>query len=478
MVLLNKSTGHMVLAVVAGFLLLMAPLAARAADEPFPLYPVLESNVRFWEKVFAEYSLSQGIFHDKDDLEIIYGVLEVLPPNAPCASETNRLRLEPVKEEYRQILLRLALGEGPSNQEEQRIMDLFGPDPEPERLVRAADNIRVQIGQKERFRDGLIRSGAWLPEIRKTFEAEGVPADLAYLAHVESSFNPKAQSKVGAAGLWQFMRATGRRFLNIDAARDERLNPIKASRAAARYLRENYKMLGSWPVAITAYNHGEGGMRRAVEAHGDLPGILAEYQGKSFGFASRNFYAEFLAARNVASNYEKYFGPLTVSSPGTFQEMILPGKVNLCRLADHLKLDPAILMDCNPDLRQQVKSGRVLIPSGHVLSLPEQVAVAGKGGEPLPEKLFSSQPSSRADLYRVKSGDTLSGIAQKFATSTAVLVEINDLERPSALKIGQYLRIPAGQEAAVAADSRLAQANERTSPRPGQQAAATAPGAL
>ncbi|NTV14315.1 MAG: transglycosylase SLT domain-containing protein [Desulfobulbaceae bacterium] len=459
--MLNKTAENMVLALVVGFLLLLTPQGVRAGEEPFPLYPAIEKNVRFWERVFSEFSLSQAVLHDRDDLGIIYGVVAVQPPNTACASETNRLRLEPVKEEYRQMLLRLAMGEGPSSPEEQRVMDLFGPAPGSDRLLAAADNIRVQIGQKERFKEGLVRSGTWLPEIRKAFEAEGIPADLAYLAHVESSFNPRAQSKVGAVGLWQFMRATGRRFLNIDAARDERLNPIKASRAAARFLRENYKVLGSWPVAITAYNHGQAGMHRAIDAHGDLPGILANYQGKSFGFASRNFYAEFLAVRNLARDSQKYFGPLEVSAAAPVREVVLPKHVSLCRLADYMKLDPALLMECNPDLRKPVKSGSVLIPSGHVLSLPEQVATVGKTAEPLPEKLFSASAPPRAELYRVKSGDTLSGIARKFATSTTVLAEINDLVKPSALRVGQDLRVPVGKEAAVADDKRLAQAEAR-----------------
>lgn len=461
--MLRKIAKQTVLAVGVAFLLLYSPLAARAVEEPFPVYPAIEKNVRFWEKVFAEYSLSQAVLHDREDMGIIYLVADVLPPSSPCASETNRLRLDPIKEDYRQMLLRLAMGEGPATAEEQRVLDLFGPAPSAERLLAAADNIRVQIGQKERFREGLVRSGAWLAEIRQAFEAEGVPADLAYLAHVESSFNPRAESKVGAVGLWQFMRATGKRFLNIDSARDERLNPIKASRAAARYLRENYKMLGSWPVAITAYNHGEGGMRRAVQAHGDLPAILADYQGKTFGFASRNFYAEFLAARNVASDYQKYFGNLEVRSPEQSRQMVVSGRVDFCRLADYMKLDRAALMECNPDLRKKVKSGSVPIPAGHVLSLPLQLVADSKLSEPLPANLYSAE-EIKGDVYRVKAGDTLSSIARKFATSAALLTEINDLEKPSALKVGQFLRVPAGKEAAVAVDNRLAQATERSAP--------------
>jgi membrane-bound lytic murein transglycosylase D len=452
-----------VLAVMVGIVLLCAPRGARAGEELFPTYPAIEKNVHFWEKVFAEYSLSQGVLHDRDDLGIIYAVVEVLPPSSPCASETNRLRLDPVKEGYRQILLRLAMGEGPASVEEQRVLDLFGPAPASERLLAAADNIRVQIGQKERFREGLVRSGAWLAEIRQAFEAEGVPADLAYLAHVESSFNPRAESKVGAVGLWQFMRATGRRFLNIDSARDERLNPIKASRAAARFLRENYKVLGSWPVAITAYNHGQGGMHKATQEYGDLPGILAGYQGKSFGFASRNFYAEFLAARNVASDYQKYFGALEIRSPEASRQMVVSGRVDFCRLADYMKLDPATLRECNPDLRKKVKSGSMPIPAGHVLSLPQRLVADSKYSDPLPDNLYSAE-EIKGDLYRVKSGDTLSSIARKFATSAALLTEMNDLEKPSALKVGQFLRVPVGKEAAVAGDNRLAQAEDYHAP--------------
>ncbi len=103
-----------------------------------------------------------------------------------------------------------------------------------------------------------------------------------------------------------------------------------------------------------------------------------------------------------------------------------------------------------------------------------QVAVAS---EPLPEKLFTIQPP-QANLYRVKSGDTLSGIARKFATSTALLLEINDMDKPSTLRVGQDLRVPAGKEAAVATDKRLAQAEERSAPGSVPLAAATVSGAL
>ena len=127
------------------------------------------------------------------------------------------------------------------------------------------------------------------------------------MPHVESSFDPYAYSKVGAAGLWQFMRSTGRRFLRIDAAVDERLDPYRATEAAAQLLSYNYRLLGSWPLAITAYNHGAEGMRRAREQLGtdDIVRIVRDYHSPTFGFASRNFYVSFLAALTVSRRIPK-----------------------------------------------------------------------------------------------------------------------------------------------------------------------------
>lgn len=112
---------------------------------------------------------------------------------------------------------------------------------------------------------------------------------------------PRARSKAGAVGLWQFIKATGKRYLTITRRRDDRRDPIRATEAAARLLKHNYEALGSWPLAITAYNHGKEGMLAARVAVGSsaIEDIISGYTGPRFGFASRNFYAEFLAALEV-----------------------------------------------------------------------------------------------------------------------------------------------------------------------------------
>src|SRR5207245_1828647 len=119
-----------------------------------------------------------------------------------------------------------------------------------------------------------------------------------------------------ALGVWQFTRGTGRMYLNINKKTDDRLDPMKSTHAAAKLLHDNYRALGSWPLAITAYNHGRAGMMRAKSEVGDdLTKIISDYRGPVFGYASMNFYTEFLAAVDVYNNYEQYFGTLVLDKP-------------------------------------------------------------------------------------------------------------------------------------------------------------------
>src|SRR5262249_10547620 len=164
---------------------------------------------------------------------------------------------------------------------------------------------------------GLVRSWAYLPEIERVFADAGLPSELTLLPHVESSFENRALSKVGAAGIWQIMPATGRRYLRVSDDMDERLNIRASTMAAAQILRENYDMLGTWPLAITAYNHGANGMKQAVAAVGttDFGVIVQRYRGPLFGFASQNFYAEFLVAVDLVKHYKQYFGDILFEAP-------------------------------------------------------------------------------------------------------------------------------------------------------------------
>jgi len=268
-----------------------------------------------WPSVYAKYSTSQGVIHDSIALGVVYEVVDLEPDTGTAARERNSNRVKAARVKYEEILLRLAGGNPPANANEQRVAALFGPGGGPEAFGLAATRIRFQLGQKDRFLEGLIRSGAYLPQIREIIRSYGLPVELAYLPHVESSF--------GAAGIWQFTQETGKRFMTIDYAVDERRDPLRATHAAARLLKENHEKLGDWPLAVTAYNHGVNGMRRAKEAKGDYPAIFREYESGLFKFASRNFYAEFLAACEVAENYRTYFerpAPPFQGGPGNLQK--------------------------------------------------------------------------------------------------------------------------------------------------------------
>ena len=155
-----------------------------------------------------------------------------------------------------------------------RSLTLWGADASRARLLEAAEWVRFQLGQADRFREGLERSGRWESHIARTFAELGLPPELAALPHVESSFTPTAYSKVGASGLWQFMRSTGRLYMRVDDTVDERLDPFRSTEAAAQLLANNYRALGTWPLAITAYNHGTAGMRRARDTMGRAMALM------------------------------------------------------------------------------------------------------------------------------------------------------------------------------------------------------------
>src|ERR1700751_4885353 len=318
--------------------ILLCP-SARADDDPMPRPPQLERDVQFWIRVYPQIDTNAGFLHDQSNLGVVYETFPFAPDSPP--SERQHI-VEQARERYAAALRRIAgSGDGDLSPEDQRVRDLWGTEATAARLRVAVDDIRFQLGQSDRFRSGLIRSGAWETHIAETLANLGLPAELAVLPHVESSFNPSAYSKVGAAGLWQFMRSTGRRYMRIDGAVDDRLDPFRSTEAAAQLLAYNYRVLGTWPLALTAYNHGTAGVRHAKEMLGtdDIVKIVRSYSSRTFGFASRNFYVSFLAALDIDGNPEKYFGALQRNGEAKFQEVVVPGYVSISSLERALKLD-------------------------------------------------------------------------------------------------------------------------------------------
>jgi membrane-bound lytic murein transglycosylase D len=344
----------------------------------------LEQRVDFWKKIYTQYGKDDIVIHDALYVNLIYEI---------ATDDDYPEKMLAVKATLSEIKAGLDTPEAFTPQAKQ-IADAItaqGINLTAAEVDGLLGNIHTQRGIKEQFRDGIVRSGRHVEEFREILKKTGVPEELALLPLVESSFQ-NVRSKAGAVGVWQFTRSTGRLYLKITNKVDERLDPPKAAQAAARLLRDNYDALQDWPLAITAYNHGRGGMLRAQSEHGsDLVKIINNYRGPVFGFASMNFYSEFLAAVDVYSNYSTHFGELVLDRPTSSSPQ------------------------------------------------PVQVAAAKAPAKSAPS-MKAAKTQTPEKKYKVQRGDTLWQVAQRFGTTIRSLMELNNLNE-SAIYAGQILMV-------------------------------------
>ncbi|PIR00996.1 MAG: hypothetical protein COV66_03980 [Nitrospinae bacterium CG11_big_fil_rev_8_21_14_0_20_45_15] len=398
----------------------------------------LETRVNFWKDVYSKYPMSQAIVHDADDLSIVYEVVDL--GSSQLSRRDRDRKTDRVKAKYRAILRKLDKNKHLSelSSEDHRVYHLV-----KENFKKAARNIRVQIGQSDRFQRGIERSGLYMDEIRRIFRNQGLPEELRFLPHVESSFYIGAYSSAGAAGIWQFTRGTGRLFMKVGYDVDERRDPILSSHAAAKLLKLNYQNLQNWPLAITAYNHGLNGMKRAQKKIGnDFAKVIDNYRSNSFGFASKNFYAEFLAAVHVAQNKEAYFPNLNIAKPFKKSTVRFDDYVHIDTIAKHWNLSKEEIAEFNPSLRQPVISGEKRIPEGYVFQVPATRlnSLAALYNRIPPHEKYPSQVHSQ--WHTVRRGQTLSGIAKRYGTTVSKLKLYNSIGRKNQIYIGQVLTLP------------------------------------
>ena len=455
------------------------------ADTPNPfVYPAqLEPDVRFWIRVYTEVTTDQGLVHDDWYLGLVYEVLRFDPTDSPRQREHI---VEQAKARYAQLLRRFAAGDTAGlSAHETRILHEFGDKTTPAQYREAIDRIRFQLGQADRFHEGLIRAQAYEASISRVLADRGVPAEIGALPHVESSFNPAAYSRVGAAGLWQFMPGTARRYMRVDSIVDQRLDPYSATEAAANLMLYNYRLLGSWPLAVTAYNHGPGGLRRAQDELGtsNIEVIVKHYQGSTFGFASRNFYVAFLAALQVDRNADKYFGPLTHLPDTQSTVVTVPDYVAIDALAKAFKADLGALRVLNPALRPPIWNKSRFVPRGYALRIPgtQQPADVASGLARLaPADRYVVQRND--GTHKVRRGETLAGIAAAGGVSVNRLLAANGWSGARELARGDAVRIPMpasraeiGGAAPTAEAAAVAQALSPIAETPPATAAAHAP---
>jgi membrane-bound lytic murein transglycosylase D len=410
----------------------------------FTTPPGLADQVNFWKKIYSEYSTKHAVIHDMRDLGIVYEV--VFLGDKHLSRRSRERKLEKVKKKYKKILKRINKTKNKSSLkgEDLRIYKLVKKN-----FYKATREIRAQLGLKDRFKAGIERSGLYMTEILKILKANNLPGELSVLPHVESSFQLGAYSSAGAAGIWQFTRSTGRLFMRVGYDVDERRDPILATHAAANLLKKNFEGINSWPLAVTAYNHGLQGMKRAKKRHGsDISKIVRNYKSRTFGFASRNFYAEFLAALHVVKNKNKYFPNLNIQSPHRRVSIRLPNYIHINTAMNYFGMTRDEIAESNPSLRRPVLNGEKRIPKGFIFQAPNsKLDDLQARYEKIPKRVRYSK-QLRSKWYTVRRGDTLSGVAIRFRTTVRSLKAYNNIGRRNRIYIGQVLQLPKGRSRA------------------------------
>lgn len=313
------------------------------------------------------------------------------------------------------------------------------PDPLPER-VRAELNA-IQHGYSKSFQRALDRSANYMPYIRAELAKANLPQELAWIVMVESQFTPKIVSRSNAGGMWQFIRDTAVLFnMRMDNYVDERFNWQSSTRAAMEYFTHLHDFFdGSWPLAITAYNMGEFGLDRAIAATGGERHLwtLLETSPASERIRqeSKQYYAKFLATLIIVNHPERYGFTLPKDTPENILRMPITGMYALDDLDKALALSPGTLAQLNPDLLREVTP-----PSGtYYIAVPASAEGAFQTAlEKAPKLKYGPR------YYKVRRGDTLSSVAQKYGLSTKELSKLNGLRSSRTIKTGQVLRVPPG----------------------------------
>ena len=453
--------------VVAGFLTWMYPADQSAADhlvqhhklkcgQYFPCPDALRRRVDFWIDVYGRWRTNDAILHDAQRPHRVYKIIK----GKACGTKGNT---QFIKEQKRQIRLRLERiailieqNKTITQAKDKHYLNMF-PERSPAVLRRATRNLRCQSGNKDGFRNALRRFGTYGPIVRRVLKDAGLHQDIQYLPFVESSYNPEAYSRVGAAGMWQIMPRTARELgLELNATMDERLDPEAASWAAARYLKDSKKNLTVaarskkanvsdselTPFVITSYNYGVNGMRRAIKKLGpDFLTVLNRYRTKKFRVAVKNFYAGFLAARHVAQNSKRFFGSYSKGRPLRYDTIMLRSSVSIDRIRAVFGISLSRLKSLNPALTRFVWHGWREIPGGYPLRLPlRQGGWADKIAylHSLPPEADRGTPKR----YTVRSGDTACAIASAFRVKCRDLIDMNRLGRQAVIRVGQSVQIP------------------------------------
>ena len=293
--------------------------------------------------------------------------------------------------------------------------------------------------------EGLSRSGRFLPMIQDVFRAEGLPLDLAYVPLIESAFKPNALSRAQAKGMWQFMHGTAlENGLQHDWYIDERSDPEKATRAAAKYLKTLFGMFDDWHLALASYNGGPGRVQRAIDRSGLTDFWTLSESSRYLPRETRDYVPLILAAVIIARNPTQYGMNIEPIDAPAFETVTLSTAVDLRRIAQWTGASVETIQDLNPELRRWTTPLR---STAYGLKVPmgsASVVGAHMAG-------MASEDLASLNHYMVKKGETMLGIAKKLSVTRSDLAEANYLSTKATLRAGQTLVVPREPALVVAA---------------------------
>jgi membrane-bound lytic murein transglycosylase D len=352
----------------------MFPLPSLAQTNRFQqlgleLDPWAEAQINFWREIYSKYTTHDFIIHDSVNLGRIYDVV---------LSEKEAIRR---KREIQKSLLHISelakkigkVDDSDLNDEEHRLFLVLDSDTDPEAYRFAADSgrLRTQLGQKDRLEDAYSISKHYVARMEEMLAEEGVPKELSRLPFVESGFNSSAKSKVGAIGIWQFMPKTAMRDLRVTSAIDERYDPLKATRAAGKFLKRNDDFLKNWGLAVMAYHQGPGLVSKAVnrlKTHDPIR-IIKLFKDPNFLFASRNYLFEFLAMNDVDAKHELFFKKDDEKKLPDFITVSFPKDMAMKSILENFKVDESKTKLLNPHFREPIWNGKSTIPAHYPVRL-------------------------------------------------------------------------------------------------------------
>lgn len=321
-------------------------------ESAFNISTEMKSRVDFWVKIYSHYTTTQGVFHLIDDPSFVLGEIDLtdIAKNTEMSDFKKRKKIESIVKGRKKELA--------------------------EKFKVSSHKIRLQMGLRDRMRKALYLSGKYINQMEDIFRKENLPIELTRLVYVESSFNVFAQSKVGASGLWQIMPSVAKENRYISKNYDKRNHPIYATKLAARIMKQNYRAFKSWPLAVTAYNHGAAGVKRMIKKNKTAKIeelVSSKNVTSSWGFASKNFYPCFLAVLEVERNASELFGENLIKAKSLkLKEYKLPDHMSKTEVLKWFNGSLTRFKNMNPHLNWAAIKKKKLIPAGVPLMIPER----------------------------------------------------------------------------------------------------------